>query len=312
MRRLHADLALLLAALIWGGGFIFQKSAMGHVGPLLFIAARSVVAALALLPLVWREARNAATMTEGAARLVIAAGVAFFAGAWLQQEGLKTATVTNTGFLTALYVVITPFIAWAWAGKRPSAIVWPAIVLSGVGTWLLGGGTLEALSRGDILVALSSVMWAAHVVICGHASRFGRPIGFTAAQFVVVALLGAIGAVCLEDIDRQALGRALPDIAYVGLLSSAVTFAILTVALQHTSPSEAAVIVSTETLFAALAAYLLLGERLAGLGWIGAGLILVAALLVQIGPALMVATSGRAGGRTLLGSPPSPSINREK
>ncbi|MGE5513301.1 MAG: DMT family transporter [Bacteroidota bacterium] len=312
MRRLHADLALLLAALIWGGGFIFQKSAMGHIGPLLFIAARSVVAALALLPLVWREARNAATMTEGPARLVIAAGVAFFAGAWLQQEGLKTATVTNTGFLTALYVVITPFIAWVWAGKRPSAIVWPAIVLSGVGTWLLGGGTLEALSRGDILVALSSVMWAAHVVTCGHASRFGRPIGFTAAQFVVVALLGAIGAVCLEDIDRQALGRALPDIAYVGLLSSAVTFAILTVSLQHTSPSEAAVIVSTETLFAALAAYLLLGERLAGLGWIGAGLILVAALLVQIGPALMVATSGRAGGRTLLGSPPSPSINREK
>jgi drug/metabolite transporter (DMT)-like permease len=312
MRRLHADLALLLAALIWGGGFIFQKSAMGHIGPLLFITARSVVAALALVPLAWREARNAVPMTEGPTRLVTAAGVAFFAGAWLQQEGLKTATVTNTGFLTALYVVITPFIAWAWAGKRPSAIVWPAIVLSGVGTWLLGGGTLEALSRGDILVALSSVMWAAHVVICGHASRFGRPIGFTAAQFVVVALLGAIGAICLEDIDRQALGRALPDIAYVGLLSSAVTFAILTVALQHTSPSEAAVIVSTETLFAALAAYLLLGERLAGLGWIGAALILVAALLVQVWPVLMAAASGRAGGRTLLGLPPSPSINREK
>ena len=82
------------------------------------------------------------------------------------------------------------------------------------------------------------------------------------------------------------LRGAAVEIAYVGLLSSALTFTILTVALQYTPPSEAAVIVSTETVFAAFAAYLLLGERLAPIGWAGAGLILAATLLLQLGAAI--------------------------
>jgi drug/metabolite transporter (DMT)-like permease len=279
---------------------------MQHVGPLLFIAARCAVAALALLPLALREARAAGgAPTTGLWPVVMVAGAAFFAGAWLQQEGLVTATVTNTGFLTALYVVITPFAAWAWSGRTPPRIVWPAVLLSAAGTWLLGGGTLAGFSRGDVLVALSAGLWAIHVVISGHAARFGRPIGFTAAQFAVAGVLGFIGAAALETIDADALARAAADIAYVGLLSSALTFTLLTVALQHTSPAEAAVLVGTETLFAAAAAYLLLGERLSGIAWIGASSILLAALLVQVGPALSLAlSSGRTVRRSLLGSRP--------
>ena len=90
----------------------------------------------------------------------------------------------------------------------------------------------------------------------------------------------------METTTLEGLQGAAIDIAYVGLLSSALTFTILTVALQHTPPSEAAVIVSMETVFAAAAAYLLLGERLAAIGWVGAALILGATLLLQLWPAL--------------------------
>ena len=284
MSRLQADLALLFAAVIWGLAFVFQKSAMSHVGPLTFLAARGAVAALALLPLAIQEAREREE-ANGLAFLPIAVsgGAAFFIGGWLQQSGLITASVTNTGFLTALYVVITPFIAWGWSGRRPNSLVWPAAALSALGTWLLGGGTLSAFSTGDMLVAFSAVLWAIHVVITGSAARFRRPIGFTAAQFAVVAALAGAGAGLFETVTIAGLTAAWKDIAYVGLLSSALTFTLLTVALQHTPPSEAAVIVSAEVLFAALAAYLMLNEHLSAIGWVGAAMIMSGTLLVQFG-----------------------------
>jgi drug/metabolite transporter (DMT)-like permease len=286
MSRLQADAALLAAAAVWGLAFVFQKSAMEHVGPLAFVAARGTVAALALAPLALRERRRAGPPAgTGFWTIAAWAGAAFFLAAWLQQTGLRTATVTNTGFLTALYVVITPFLAWAWNGRMPGPLVWPAAGLSALGTWLLGGGTLGAFSHGDRLVALSAVLWALHVVITGRASAYGRPLAFTAAQFATVAVLAATGSLLLEDTTLAGLAAAAPQVAYVGLLSSALTFTILTMALRHTPPAEAAVIVSMETLFAALAAHLLLGERLAAIGWAGAGAILLATLLVQAGAA---------------------------
>jgi drug/metabolite transporter (DMT)-like permease len=290
MSRVNADLALLLAAAVWGVAFLFQKSAMDHVGPLAFIAARGAVAAVTLAPFAWREHARAPTAPAGAAFWAIAAwgGAAFFVAAWLQQAGIRTASVTNTGFLTALYVVLTPFVAWAWSGKVPSPMVWPAVALSALGTWLLGGGALDAFSFGEGLVALSALFWAIHVVITGRAAPFGRPIAFTAVQFAVVAALAAFGSALTETTTLGGLAGAAPDILYVGLLSTALTFTLLTVALQYTPPSEAAVIASTETVFAALAAYLVLGERLSALGWLGAGLILGAILLLQIGPAIRV------------------------
>jgi drug/metabolite transporter (DMT)-like permease len=111
-------------------------------------------------------------------------------------------------------------------------------------------------------------------------------VGFTAVQFAVVGVLAAAGAPLFETITPEGLRGAAVSIAYVGLLSSALTFTIPTVALQHTPPSEAAVIVSLETVFAALAAYVLLGERLTPIGWAGAALILGATLLLQLWPAL--------------------------
>lgn len=287
MSRLNADIALLMAAAVWGVAFLFQKSAMDHVGPLAFIAARSLVAAVALAPLALREQRQATVPAGGGFPLIaIGGGLAFFIAAWLQQEGIRTAAVTNASFLTALYVVLTPFVAWGWSGKVPNPVVWPAVALSAIGTWLLGGGSVGAFSRGDLLVALSAFFWAVHVVVTGRASAFGRPIGFTALQFATVALVAAAGSALLESTTLAGLAGASVDIAYLGLLSSALCFTILTVALQYTPPAEAAVIVSMETVFAALAAYLVLGERLTAMGWAGAALILTATLFLQLGTAL--------------------------
>lgn len=260
---------------------------MEHVGPFGFVAIRSVLACLALAPLAFRECRRVRLARGGLPlpellRVGGTAGVAFFAAAALQQTGLVTASVTNCGFLTALYVVITPFLAWLMLGQKPGPWIWVAAVLSFAGTWLLGGGSLAMLSRGDWLVAASASLWALHVVVTGIGARLDMVAAFTAFQFVVVALLAGITASFSESLSLAAMIQAAPDLLYVGILSSAVTFTLLAVALRATRAAEATVILSTESLFAAFGAYLFLGERLKFIGWLGAGTIFIATLVVQM------------------------------
>ncbi len=288
MTRTKAAWLLLLAAALWGLAFLFQKSAMSHVGPLTFVGARGVLASLALAPLAWWEARRSAGPRQaGLLRWSLAGGVAFVLAAGLQQSGLQTATVTNSGFLTALYVVLTPLIAWGVSRTPPSGFVWLAVALSAFGTWLLGGGSFASFSAGDAQVAASAFFWAAHVVITGRAARAGRPLAFTLIGFLLVAVAGSAAAFRFEVPSAAGLAAAAVDIAYVALLSSAVAFLLLIVALKHLPPTDAAVIASTETVFAALAAHVFLGERLPALGWVGALLILMASVLVQVVPALL-------------------------
>lgn len=287
MNRLSADLTLLGIAIIWGLAFVFQKTAMEHIGPFTFLAARSALAALVLAVLAWRESGSRGEAPAAGFYLIsVASGAVFFVGAILQQMGLVTATVTNSGFLTGLYVVITPLMMWSILGQRPRAYVWPAVGLAFAGTWMLGGGTIGGFSTGDWLVALSALFWAAHILVVAQAVQHGRPIGFTAIQFAVVAAIASAGAALGETVSIAAIREALVQILFVGLLSSALTFTLLAVAMRHTPAGEATILISMETVFAAIAGMLLLGERLATIGWVGAVLMLAATLVVQAGSAI--------------------------
>lgn len=284
MSRIHGDLLLLACAVVWGLAFYFQKRAMEHIGPLLFIVARSVLAALVLAPLAWREWKTNVWKQgkQRFARTALLAGAAFFGGAYFQQTGIVTATVTNSGFLTCLYVILTPLVAWVVYRRRPTQWVWLAVALSAVGTWLLGGGGLAAFSTGDGLVAVSALFWAVYVVIVGMAAREGKPSAFNAIQFVVVALLALLGVFFAEPMSWNGLWRAAPDLLFVGVLSSALMFTLFSAAMRVVPATETAVIASLEALFAAVAAWWLLDERLPPLGWFGASLMIAATIVVHL------------------------------
>jgi drug/metabolite transporter (DMT)-like permease len=286
MTRLQANTMLLVIAAIWGLAFVFQKTAMNHIGPFTFLAMRSVIAALILAPLAYfyEHARTAASPASSFWVIAVMGGLSFFLGGILQQIGLVTATVTNTGFLTGLYVVITPLLMWLVLSRPPVRVVWIAVVLAFVGTWLLGGGTIGGFSTGDWLVVASSLFWATHMLVIDHSGRHARPIGFTAIQFAVVAVISGAGALVYETTTIATLLAAAPEIAYVGILSSALTFTLLAIAMRHTPAAEATIIVSTETVFAAIAGIILLGEQLAWIGWCGAALMFSATLIVQLAP----------------------------
>lgn len=282
MNRLYADLLLVVAALIWGTAYYFQKTAMDDVGPLLFLGLRSLVACVALLPLAifsWRRERKS---TSKFARLGCFAGIAFFVAAATQQIGIVTASVTHAGILTALYVVATPFVTWLVYKTLPDKAVWAGLVLACIGIWILGGGAPQGLKAGDWLVASSAILWAVHLLISAAGASQGHPVQFSCLQFGVCALISLTLAAVLEPISGAAILRAADDIVFVGLFSTALTFTILNLALKYTGPTEAAIILGLDAVFAALVGYLLLGERLTMMGWIGASLMFAAVVVTQL------------------------------
>lgn len=289
MSRTSANALLLLAALIWGTTFVAQQLGMQNVGPLAFTGIRFLLGALIILPLAWREyARLAARQVVIDRRDVLSwagLGVLLFCGATFQQIGLLDTTVTNAGFLTALYVPMVPLLVWIIDRHRPHASVWPAALGSVFGTFLLSGGQLAALTVGDYWVLASTFFWAAHILWVGRiAAKKGAPILVAFSQFVTCGILASIGAIATEATSAAGVVAALPTILYSGLLSVGVAFTLQVVAQRHTRPTDAAILLSAETLFAAAAAALYLGERLNALQMVGCALIFACILFVQLMP----------------------------
>lgn len=280
--RSKGDLLIVLAALIWGIAFYFQKTAMAHIGPLLFIGLRGCVAAVTLLPFAVIEQRKRGTGLSPVLPIACLGGVLFFIAAAIQQTGIVSTTITNTGFLTAIYVVVTPFLYWIIKKRSPSRVTWFSVFLAFFGIWGLSGGSIAGFSSGDIWVACSSVFWALLIITTGESAKWNQPMTYTCIQFLVVGIVGFMFAFALEPIDISAIGKASVSILFVGVLSSAFTFAIMAIALTLVSTPRASVLLSLETLFAAMAGYVLLGERLTVMGWFGAALILSAVLMLRV------------------------------
>ena len=286
MTRKQANLSLLLAGAIWGMGFVAQSSAMESMGPFLFVGLRFVIATLILLPLAWRESRAASRTLQRKDWMGLSAiGVVLFLGMASQQTGLLTTTVTNSGFLTGLYVVITPFLAVVLLRERPHYIVWPAATLTLGGIYLLSGGDFSKLRKGDLLTILCAGFWGLQVIMIGKFSRdTARPFTLSAVQFGVCALLGLAVALVLEPWNLEAIRAAGKEILYAGIFSSGVAFTLQAVAQRFTTGSQAAIFLSSEALFAALFGALFLGERMGVKGYFGCALMFASMLLVELIP----------------------------
>jgi drug/metabolite transporter (DMT)-like permease len=292
MSRALAVLLLLLCTLFWGFAFIAQKSAMHSIGPLTFAATRYLLGGLAILPLALWEYRKKASrqqsrpMTRRDWGFVLVMSLVFFLGSWLQQAGLAHTTVTNGGFLTSLYVLFVPLIAFLVVRTRPHPIIWVGVPMALVGIYFLNGGGLESFNAGDLLIVASAVFWAMHVLMLSHIARkTGLPIFVSGVSFLVASAIAACLAVPLETPTITAISSAWLQIAYAGIMSTAVAFTLQAVGQQYVPPANAAIILSAESLFAALGGALILGERLPLIGYAGATLIFAAILLVEGIPA---------------------------
>lgn len=291
MSRSLAVLLLIICTMLWGLAFLFQKGAMAHMGPLVFTAIRYTIGTLLVLPLAIREYRRQilviGKITPRQWQQIVVLLLSFFAGVWAQQAALQTTTVTNGGFLTALYVIFTPIVTFVMARIRPHPIVYLGAPMALVGIYLLTGADLGAFTFGDGLLVVCAISWAIQIaVLAPLVQETGMPVTMSAACFAATAIFAAIGTPILEHPTLEAVSSGWIEILYTGICSTAIAFTLQAIGQQYVPSANAAIILSAESLFAALAGAIVLGERLPPLGYLGAALIFIAIVLVEAIPAL--------------------------
>ncbi|MBU1334106.1 MAG: DMT family transporter [Alphaproteobacteria bacterium] len=288
MSRPLAALMLLVCTMLWGFAFVAQKSAMDSMGPLTFAGVRYLLGGLLVLPLaLWERRRRPTPLSSTHWALIIAMSLVFFIGSWLQQTGLATTTATNAGFLTGLYVFFVPLLGFLIFRSRPHPIIFAGVPLALVGIYYLNGGGLDSFNGGDGLIVISAVFWAMHVILLGHIARAtGLPIFVSAISFLFAGAVALGLAFVIETPTLQGIGAGWLEIAYAGILSTAVAFTFQAIGQQYVPPANAAIILSAESLFAAIGGALLLGDRLPPIGYAGAALIFAAIVAVEAIPPL--------------------------
>lgn len=289
MSRLQANLLLLLASVIWGSTFVVQQVATGSLGAITFTSARFLMGGLFILPVAFIQYKriqrtlNKITIKDWAGMALT--GLALFSAAVLQQVGIFHTTVANAGFLTALYVPMVPLFAYVVLKTKIHWSVWPASLGCLIGTYIMSGADAINLSTGDLWVIASAFFWAVHVLLVGKmATRTQAPLVVAVVQFLVCSLAGLIVGLIVERPALADFEGAYFGIFYAGILSVGTGFTLQVIAQRFSPAPDAAIILSSETVFAALAGYLFLGEILSSTQLFGASLILSGILMVQLIP----------------------------
>jgi drug/metabolite transporter (DMT)-like permease len=293
---MSSDLLLFFASAIWGFAFVAQRIGMSHVGPFTFNAIRFALGALALVPfLVVLNGRNGKQGKQGGRDKlptcvgyksillpILAVGLLLFIGASLQQVGVVYTTAGKAGFITGLYVIFVPLLGLFWR-QRTERLVWLAAMMAVAGMYLLSVTESNSISKGDLLVLISALFWAGHVLAIGWYSKRLVPLKLAIGQFAVCSGLSLIVALLYEEIAWSGVRAAAIPILYAGLLSVSVAYTLQVFAQRKAHPAHAAIILSLESVFAALGGWFVLGETLSLRALIGCALMLVGMLLSQLG-----------------------------
>lgn len=284
-----SDTILLTTAIIWGFAFVAQRVGMDYIGPFLFNGIRFALGCLVLLPFVARKysgsnncsARNNPGYVKSLVIGSAAAGLMLFGGASLQQVGLVYTTAGKAGFITGLYVVIVPLLALFW-GQRTTAGTWTGAIFAAVGLYFLSMSQQFTIAFGDFLVLLCAVFFAAHVLIIGWLSPKMDSYRLAFIQYAACSLLSLAVAVAYEELSMKSVIQAAVPILYGGVMSVGVAYTLQVVGQRRAHPAHAAIILSLESVFAALGGWLLLDETMSLRQMSGCALMLFGMLISQL------------------------------
>ena len=252
-------LALLTAAIIWGTSFIVMKDTVDHIPVFQLLAIRFTLAGL-LLALIFRKRlmRSARSLLSHGA----VCGVLLLSAYATQTFGLKTTTPGANAFLTAVYCVMVPFMAWGFFRKRPTAYNWVAAVLciGGIGLISLSGDL--TLGIGEALTLVSGLFFALHIMALSHFGGKDDPVALTIVQFAVVATLSWAGTLLTERGAAFPAPAVWPPLLYLTVFATAATLVLQSVGQSLTPPSQSAILLSLESVFGALFSVILGYEAL--------------------------------------------------
>lgn len=293
-KKLKSDLLLILTAFIWGSSFIAQSKGADLLGPFTFNAVRYFLAVISLAPVAWflnnknnwkhfgeseeeRKESKKALLIGG-----IVLGSVLFIATSLQQYGMAYTTAAKGGFITTLYVIFVPILG-IFFRKKVRLLVWFCAILAVVGLYLLSikPGTFT-LTKGDTLVLLCAVFFTIHILFIDHFSPKTDGVFLSCMQFLVVAIISTVGMFAFETFTAEAIWLAVPSLLYTGIGSSSIGYTLQIVAQKDADPTITSLILSLESVFAAVSGALFLGEFLNMREITGCVIMFVAIILAQL------------------------------
>lgn len=285
--KLKGNLALLVAAIVWGTAFVSQRSGMSYIKAFTFNGIRTMLGALVLIPVIIIMDRKKAPgeiKTKNKKTLLkagIVCGVFLGAAGTVQTYGMVYTSAGKAGFITALYLIIVPVLG-IFMKKRVRPLVWICVALATVGMYFLCvNGTLD-INKGDIIVLCCSFIFALQILSIDRYAGEVDGVKFAFLEFFVAGLLNII---CMFIFDKPELGaiwQCRTEILYSGIMSCGLAYTLQIIGQKHTDVTSASLIMSMESVFSALAGWVILHEKLAYNEMFGCVLVFAAIILVQL------------------------------
>jgi len=290
MKKTISFICLLICTFIWGTTFVAQDSGMDHIGPFTFNSVRFFVGFLAVSPLFLIFERkkireHLAGKESEFYKLIIPLGIFLFLGTVFQQISLLYTNIANAAFFTVFYVPMVPIIIFFVFSKKIHWAIWPSIIFCVIGVYFLSDFQDTNVRYGDSLVIIGALFWALHIIYIGKIiKKFNLPFFIALLQNIIVALFSFILVTIFEEIDFSKIKLETFEILYAGILSGGAAFALQIFGQQNISSAPAAIVMSLEGVFAAIAAWIILDQVLDLNNILGCILILSGILLSQVAP----------------------------
>ena len=291
--NLKGALILLIASLIWGSTFIPQKIAMDFWSPLQFTAIRFLIGAFLLLTILPFFGLPKKIDAKSLIIYGLTLGTLLGFAALFQQIGLVTTTATNAGFFTSLYVLLVPIIG-IFLGSVPHFSLWLAVLICIIGSVLLavpeGSFMLEKINKGDIWVILGSLLWALHVQVLSYGVKKNPIMLLAILQFLFASIVLIIFGLLFSPKELFNFPNlfvnplVLITLLYCSIGSVCIAFVLQMIGQRYSPPNEAAIIMSTEAIFAAFFGWLILSEFFNARILTGSSLIFIGIIISQIYP----------------------------
>lgn len=275
--------------MIWGIAFVAQRSGMDYIEPFSFNGVRFILGAFSLLPFLILNRNRRKNSTSPFSFLSnkllrnggILTGLILFLGASLQQIGIVYTSAGSAGFITGLYIILVPIIG-IFFGHKSGLNIWIGACFALTGLYFLSANDNFLIGTGDLLVLISTIFWSLHVLAIANYSPKTDSIQLAFVQFLFCGLLSLITALFIESITLTKITNALIPILYAGLASTGIAYTLQVIAQKDAHPSNAAIIMSLEAVFALIGGWIILNENISLLGLSGCGLMLAGMIISQI------------------------------
>lgn len=281
---------LLITAIIWGTAFVAQSEGMNFVQPFTYNAVRTLLGGVALIPCIFvlrrfkkdRSAAENRSVSRESIKGGICCGLIMFIASSFQQFGIKYTTAGKAGFITALYIVIVPILG-IFFGRKTSLKTWICAGIAVVGFYLLCINGSFSVSKGDLLVLICAVFFAMHIMVVDHFnSKNADGIIMSCIQFFTAGILLLPCMFIFETPTLSGIMAAKTTILYTGIMSSGVAYTLQIIGQRYTAPTVATLLMSLESVFAALSGWLILSEKLSVKELTGCIVVFMAVILAQL------------------------------